>query len=359
VVWAAAVVLCVLAVRLALTPLAAWRTRQVLGSLRGYRADFADVSVSLLRLSYSIHGLQITPTARAARASNVRPWFRARRIEIGLDLPAMLHRKVIVAAVDVEDPALHLIIAPSGSGSRGDARIGEKMSRLSPLAIERVQVKRAELVFADLGRESTPAVRLHDLDAALENLATRPTLANGEPALLAVSGTLQQTGQVSIFVTADPFAERVTFSGRASVKRLDLREIGSFLADEADLAPRRGTLDLIAEFHVREGRVRGGVKPVLKDVEMEAVKPGVKPQLKKWLVEKGQRPEPRRDAARSATGFIPIGGDVTKPDADTWAMVLQLLRNAFTTGLGAGLEDLSRGRGVPQAREAPRRPRRR
>ena len=101
------------------------------------------------------------------------------------------------------------------------------------------------------------------------------------------------------------------------------------------------------------------VKPVLKDVKVEAVKPGVVPKLKEWLIEKAQRPQRRPDARRSAAGFVPIRGDVVKPDADTWPAVLQLLRNAFSTGLGAGLDDLSKARGAPQAREPPRTPRRR
>jgi hypothetical protein len=234
------------------------------------------------------------------------------------------------------------------------------MSKLSPLAIERIEIKRAELAFADEGREDAPALWLHDLDAALENLATRPWLAEGEPAMLALSGTLQRTGQVSVFVTADPFAKRVTFSGRASIKRLDVREVRSFFVRGMDLAPKRGTIDLIAEFHVREGRLRGGVKPILKDVEVSAAKPGLAPKLKEWLVEAGQRPTDRNGARRAAAGFVPIGGDIIAPDADLWPTVLRLLRNAFTAGLTAGLQNVPspapKERRVPQSRQpSPRR----
>lgn len=358
--WTAGVLLLlVLAGRLALTPLATRRTRQILAGLRGYQGDFSDVSVSVLRLSYTIEGLSLRRDPVEGSAPRVRPRFRAKRIEIRLDLRAMVRRRALVAAVELDEPALDVTIASWGKSSGADPRIGEKMSRLSPLAIERIEIKRARLALADVGRPSAPAVYLHDLDAALENVATRRTLANGEPALAALSGTLQKTGQVSVFLTADPFAERVTFSGRATVKGLDLREVRSFLADQADLEPRRGTLDLIAEFHVREGRVRGGVKPVLRDVQVSAAKPGPAPKLKEWLVERGQRPGERAGARRSLTGFVPIRGDVVQPNADLWPTVLRVLRNAFTTGLGAGLEDLppreTAGSRAPQARTPPSR----
>jgi hypothetical protein len=361
VLWTVSALLLVLvAGRLALTPLAERRTRQVLASIRGYRGDFSDVSVSLLRLSYTIEGIDLVQDPESAAESKARPHFHAKRIEISLDWREIVRRRVLVAAVKLEEPKLHVTIARSGKSRRGDVRIGEKMSRLSPLAIERIEIKRAELAFADEGHEDAPAAWLHDLDAAMENLATRPWLAEGEPALLALSGTLQRTGQVSVFVTADPFAKRVTFSGRASIKGLDVREVRSFFVREMDLAPKRGTIDLIAEFHVREGRLRGGVKPILKDVEVSAAKPGLAPKLKEWLVEAGQRPAQRNDARRSATGFVPIGGDIIAPDADLWPTVLRLLRNAFTSGLTAGLQDVpspaAKERRVPEARQhSPRR----
>ncbi len=52
----AAIVVIAVAVRLALDPLATWRTREVLAGLEGMDARFEDVSVSLLDLSYENPG---------------------------------------------------------------------------------------------------------------------------------------------------------------------------------------------------------------------------------------------------------------------------------------------------------------
>lgn len=52
----AAIVVIAVAVRLALDPLATWRTREVLAGLEGMDARFEDVSVSLLDLSYEESG---------------------------------------------------------------------------------------------------------------------------------------------------------------------------------------------------------------------------------------------------------------------------------------------------------------
>ena len=79
-------------------------------------------------------------------------------------------------------------------------------------------------------------------------------------------GTLQRTGQVSVCVTADPFAQRVTFSGRPRSRAWTFARRAAFRAWDG-LAPKRGTIDLIAEFHVREGRLRAGHPARTSEVE--------------------------------------------------------------------------------------------
>jgi hypothetical protein len=69
----AIVVLVVAAVRIALNPLVARRTRAVLSTLQGYRGTFDDVSVSLWRLSYTIEGLKLVQVPTPPGGSEKRP----------------------------------------------------------------------------------------------------------------------------------------------------------------------------------------------------------------------------------------------------------------------------------------------
>jgi len=287
----AVVVLLLIAGRLALSAFATWRTRQALATLPGFRSDFSDVSVSMLHLSYTIDGLELRrdPTSDASASGPVR--FRAKRIRVGLDWREVVRNRAIVVTVKLQEPMLDVVVA--GSRQAGtDLRVGEQMSRVPSIAIERFDVQRAAVAFIEATGDGRPAFWLHDLDAAIENLATRPALAHGEPAMLAASGSVQKTGQLSIFVTADPFSRRITLCTRASIEHLDVHEVASLVAKETDFAPRKGTIDLFAEIHVLDGRISGGVKPVLKDVDVAPSRPGLAPKLKAWLVDTGQRPAP-------------------------------------------------------------------
>jgi hypothetical protein len=336
----AVVVLLLIAGRLALTAFATWRTRQALATLPGFRSDFSDVSVSMLHLSYTIDGLELRrdPTSDASASGPVR--FRAKRIRVGLDWRQVVRNRAIVVTVKLQEPMLDVVVA--GSRQAGtDLRVGEQMSRVPSMAIERFDVQRAAVAFIEATGDGRPAFWLHDLDAAIENLATRPALAHGEPAMLAASGSVQKTGQLSVFVTADPFSRRITLCARASIEHLDVHEVASLVAKETDYAPRKGTIDLFAEIHVLDGRISGGVKPVLKDVDVAPSRPGLAPKLKAWLVDTGQRPVGRAGGRRAAAG-VPLRGDISNPRADTWPATWTLLRNAFANGLAATLEELPR-----------------
>ena len=359
----AAIVAVLIAGRLALNPFVSQHTQQVLDSLKGYRGSFDDVSVSLWRLSYTIDGLKLVQIPTPPGANDKRPFFHANRIVIGLHWRNLIHKRELVGSVELDQPKMNLIAGESKEQSQTkivDPELGAKIKRLSPLSVERIELKRAELAFTDDTSQGSPAIWLHDLDATVENLATRVGLAHGEPTTLAASGTLQKTGLVSLFVTADPLAKKLGFSGRAAVEGLALQDVGNFLVKKVDLAPRSGTIDLFAEFDAHDGVIAGGVKPVLKDVEVKPAKGGIGPALKAWIADKALDIFSDRVPGRNATAaVIPMEGTVSGPKPQLWPTIWGVLRNAFVSGLESGFARLPAGKpaekGVlPQARTNPR-----
>ena len=366
--WVPAIVAALLVIgRLALNPFASRHTQQVLDSLQGYRGSFDTVAISLWKLSYTIEGLKLVQVPTPPGGSEKRPFFYARRIEIGLHWRDLIHKHELVGTVELDQPKLNLIAGNSKSGTQTkivDPALGDKIKRLSPLDVERIELKRAEVAFTDDTARGSPSLWLHDLDATVENVATRVGLSHGEPTTLAASGTLQKTGQMSVFVTADPLAKKLGFSGRAAVEGLSLQDVGNFLVKKADLAPTQGSIDLFVEFDAHDGLISGGVKPVLKDVEVKPAKGGLGPALKAWIADAGLKIFSDRVPGRNAAAaVIAMEGTVSGPKPQVWPTIWGVLRNAFVTGVRAGFAELPAGKpaekGVlPQARSAPRKARR-
>src|SRR3954465_7200068 len=122
--------------RIALNPFVTAHTRTVLESLKGYRGSFDSVSVNLHKLSYTIEGLKLVQVPTPPGGSEKRPFFHARRIEIGLHWRDLIHKHELVGSVELDAPKLNLIARPSKGESQTkiiDPALGEKIKRLSPL----------------------------------------------------------------------------------------------------------------------------------------------------------------------------------------------------------------------------------
>jgi hypothetical protein len=150
-----------------------------------------------------------------------------------------------------------------------------------------------------------------------------------------------KSGDMNLFVTADPFASPLAFGGRFELVGLRVDELYDFVAPKTQLHAPEGTLDLFAEFTAKKGRIHGGVKPVMKNVEVRAAEPGVWTKIKAWFadsaVEIASDRVPGRDAVATV---VPIEGDVTSPDLQLWPTVLGVIRNAFVEGIASGFAHL-------------------
>jgi hypothetical protein len=367
----AGVALVVLALRLLLDPLATWRTRRILEGLDGMRGTFSDVEIRLLDLSYAIRDLRIEKVQREGAAL---PFFEVERASFGLHWRELL-RGNLVARIDLDGPKVNVIEAKgSGEASEGQEieeapKVGRRLGELAPFLVDRAQAKDGEILFVDAREPEQPRLRFHGIEATLENFATRAALSRGEPTVLAGRGTLQRSGRVSVFASADPLAKELTFAGQAKLEGLKLVELGELFAAKTGLEPDKGVLDLSIRFQAADGRISGGIRPILKDPGTRPAEPGLRAKIESGLADAAldifSDDVPGRDAVATT---IPLSGTVDDPDAQAIPTIVGILRNAFVRGLAdsfAGLpppraaeregaleqarRGLSRGEGQPRA----------
>jgi hypothetical protein len=358
------VVVVLVAARLALDPLVAWRTRVILSRLEGLHATFSAVEVRLSDLSYGIRELRIEKeTAGGARL----PFFEVRQARFGLYWKELL-RGHLVAAIDLDAPRLNVVqksrpAPPPGVAARGESQrapppggqqieeapqVGERLTELAPFRVDRMQVRDGQITFVEARQPRHAVLRLHHVEATIENFATRPALAKAEPTVLAARGVLQESGRVSVFATADPLAKHVTFAGEAKLDGLRLVEIAELVAAKSRVEPERGTLDLSVRFEAVDGRITGGVRPILKGASTKPARGGLRAQLESLIADSGLHlfsdDVPGRNAVATT---IPIAGSVKSPKAQAVPTIVGVLRNAFVRGLADSLAGLP----PPKAKE--------
>jgi Domain of Unknown Function (DUF748) len=330
----------VIAGLVALQPLVDWKTRQVLAVFTGYTTTYEAARFRFSKLDYRLTGVKIMKESAGGAAEPFAAWDV---MEMSVDWRELLHRH-IVARIGFEKLVVHLIAAKQQEERQLDPEIpdlSDKLAKALPLTVARVSVSEGELFFVDKSQPEFPRVWLHDLDATVENLSTRLALAKGEPTILAFSSVGQKSALVSAYVTADPVTKGLFFSGRFEVRGLELVELKDLLSSETGLQFDEGTLDLFAEFDCREGRLSGGVKPVIKNGHIVQGKPDLGNVVKAVLADAALSIFADRTAGKNTVAtVIPINGRVTRPDVQLWPTVIGVVRNAFVEGVSQSYANL-------------------
>lgn len=338
------VTLCVVAgivilVRLLLDPIAAHYTRVGLNKSETTRGDFDRVHVTVFPPGYEIRRIKIVE--RRDREWR-EPLFYAERVKATLDVHALLHGQ-IGARVRVDEPKIIVISRPGAAGKppAGPPDLAPVLRQILPARMDRLEVKKGELLFRDLAMPRHPEIWIHRLELAAENLATRRKLTGGEPATLAASAELGRSGRVTLFVSANPFARPLEFAGRLEERGWRVAELYDLIEPATKLQASQGTLDVFAAFKSSDGRISGAVKPILKNVEIKPTESGLGDKLKAWLVDKGLHLFSDRVPGRNAVAtVIPIEGSLTGPDIQVWPTIFGVVRNAFVEGAAASFRNV-------------------
>src|ERR1700722_1980269 len=199
----------VLVAYLGLQPLTRYLTRDALSKLDGYRAEFAGAGISLIPLRYWIGGVKIWEAK-----SEKPPILALRHLEAGLSWRKLWHRQVLLS-VRADEMSLHLVETPTQSSPAKPAlSLANQLRAQIPVYMDRGEVKRSEVVYVFGTDRRVPTIRLTEIEATVENLVTRADLEEGT-ATLAVAAKVQETGALTVFLTADPLEKKLTFAGEA------------------------------------------------------------------------------------------------------------------------------------------------
>ncbi|HVZ89478.1 MAG TPA: DUF748 domain-containing protein [Polyangia bacterium] len=337
------VLVVVIVIRLVLDPIAGWATRRELHQAPGIDGNFERVHVTVFPPGYEIHRLKIIEDPGG---SWKQPLLYTERASVWLDWRLLLHGAV-GARLRLDDPKVIVEKRPEPPKKPGAKKptelpdVRKSLESLLPAHMERFEVRNGEILFRDLTEPRHPEIWVHGIEAAAENLATRPKLAHGQPTTLAAHGRLGRSGTLTVFVSADAFARKPDFAGNLALRGWKLAELYDLEEPKTQLQTPQGTLDVFAEFKARDGAISGGVKPVLKNVEVKPTQSSLGNRLKAWVADEGLHlfsdDVPGRNAVATV---IPIEGRLDKPDVQLWPSVLGVVRNAFVQGLSSGYAHL-------------------
>ena len=329
----AAIITLIVVIRIVLDPIASHYAHKELDSAEAMRGDFERLHISVLPPGYEITRLKIV---EHPRDDWKHPLVYVEHMRAAVSLGELLHGRVS-ARVRLDEPKIVYTMRGEGGGGGPPPDIRATLEKLFPARVDRIEVRGGELLVRDHNAPRRPEIWVHGLELAAENLTTRSHLAGGRPATASASAKLGRSGELTFFVSANPFARSPDFAGNLALRGWKVAELYDVIEPATKLQTPEGTLDLFAEFDAHKGEISGGVKPVLKNVKVEATSNDFGNKVKAWIADKGLHLFSDRVPDRNAVvTVIPIKGRLDHPDIQLWPTILGVIRNAFVEGITSG-----------------------
>ncbi|MBC8131966.1 MAG: DUF748 domain-containing protein [Deltaproteobacteria bacterium] len=348
-------------IRLILDPIATHQTRKALDQLKGFKGDFDRVHVTIFGPGYDITRVKLIATPGRSIKSDARvrkdkdadgkdddlekePLLYVERAHVGINWRELLHFR-LVASLRLDEPKI--TIRPSNEKVAEDQAkkkapdLSEQLGEITGLKVDRIDILGGEVLFREGSGSRAQKLWVHKLELVAQNLATRAELTKGRPATVSGSGVLGRSGDLTFFVSADPLASPLSFAGQMSLTGFRASELYEFIEPKTKMQVTEGTIDVFAEFVSKDGKVTGGIKPVLKNIEIRPTDDGVWDRMKAWFADNAVEFASDRVPGRNAVvTTVPIKGNLTNPDIQLWPAVLGVIRNAFVQGLASGFSNV-------------------
>jgi hypothetical protein len=336
------VFLVLLGARIALTPVLLRVVNSKLDDIPDYRGHVDDLDIHLFRGAYRIQGIRLDKASGKIPV----PFFKADVVDISVEWRALLHGK-LAAEVDVLRPEINFVKGPPGNSkaARDQSQTGidpswtDKVKALSPFDLNRFRIREGQIHYRDLHR--TPKVNVHidHLEAEAKGLTNEPRRGDSLPASFNCVFRAMGHADGRIEMKLDPLAKQPTFDLNAELKGLKLTTLNDFFRAYANVDAESGTFGLYTEAASVDGRFKGYVKPILKDLKILDVKEDKENPAKLFweaMVAGVSNILENKRQDQVATQ-VPFQGNFSNPKAGIWASVGALLRNAFVRALRPSL----------------------
>ncbi|MGZ8405944.1 MAG: DUF748 domain-containing protein [Nitrospira sp.] len=220
------------------------------------------------------------------------------------------------------------------------ARAADKASNHPTLLlrIDRGKIEKSE--FGLVNKSSDPPYRVFmtETDIELENWSNQ---LSEETAIVRLKGLLMGSGETHISGAFRPETESPDFDLSVKILRTPVKSLNQLLRAYGGIDVASGVFSVYSEMAVRNGKVKGYLKPIFKDVKAyDPTQDRDKGLLQKIFEQTINvaaqllKNTPRDEVATKTD----VSGPVKNPQASTWELVVTLFKNAFFEAVLPGLE---------------------
>lgn len=260
------VVVLLIIIRLILPYVVLHYANKALANVKGYYGHIDDIDLSIYRGAYIINDIYLNKVDSVSKQQT--PFFKSRNIDLSVEWGALFHGS-IVGELTFDSPEL---IFTKDKTDLTDVKkdttdFRKLLKNFMPLKVNRFEVNDGTIRYAD--NTSTPKV-----DIALKQthiLALNLKSVIDDKVELPSTVTAQANayeGTLSFNMKLNALADNATFDLNAEIKNTNLVLLNDFLKAYGNFDVHRGNFGLYTEMAAKDGKFKGYVKPIIKDLKV-------------------------------------------------------------------------------------------
>ena len=332
-----AVVVLLVAGRIALPYVVEDYVNRRLAALEAYDGHVSDIDMHLYRGAYSIDDIVVTKTG----AKRPIPFFSSRRVDFSIEWRSLL-RGSIVSEAEFDGPELNLVQGKS----KADSQLGEeenwnaRLEEMFPFRFNTIQVRNGTVRFLAPGINTRDAITARNVRGQVTNLTNVIESGKETFADFRINAEVLDGAPAVVAGSVDAFAAKPTFDVNMEVKKVSLPQVNPWLREYIKADAEAGKFELYMEFAAADGKFKGYAKPILQDVDLYRSGEEEQNPLKRFwegFLDFAAEVLENEDADQVAAR-IPFSGTIDNPETSLFATIASVMRNAFISAFARSLE---------------------
>lgn len=304
-----------------------------LTKIKGYYGHIEDIDIAIIRGAYTIDSIYLNK--KDTVSGEQTDFFKAKAVDLSIEWAAIF-KGGIKGELVFDTP--YLIFTKDKVELQEVAEDTTDFRKLlkdfMPLQINRLEINKGEIHYIDKTSSPKVDVSLNETYILATNLSNLVDEGELLPSKVTARANVYE-GILNFNMKLNALAEQPTFDLNAELKNTNLVLLNDFMKAYGNFDVNKGTFGLYTEVSAKEGKFKGYVKPIIKDLDVrgpEDKNDGIFRKL--WESVVGTAGDIFKNQRKDQVATkVEMEGNFNKPDIRTFDAIWQVLRNAFIQAL--------------------------
>lgn len=307
---------------------------KTLADLDGYTGHVDDVEIALYRGAYQIDSLNI----RKVNGKIEEPFISIPKMDLSVQWKSLFKGK-LVAEVVCTRPEVNFAFSEDEEASQTGTEQDwtQVIKDLLPIDINRFTVVDGTINLTNVVSQPSTDLSMKNFDLEIANIRNVVDNANKFPSPVKASGDLPGYGGTMTFDADMQLLKKMPdFNYNLKLNNLQLVKLNDLSKRYAGIDFEKGSLDLVSEMEMVDGKLKGYLKPLTHDMQIFEWNEGDKRTVTQFVIEllaEGGNKLLENKVKDQVATRIPLNGTVENIETGLWPTVIGVLRNGYVSAL--------------------------